>query len=304
MSHESGLDRRRFLALSAAAAPLLPAAIAVAEEEKGEQDWEICTFTKPLQHLSYDETSEVIADIGFQGVESAVRPGGHVEPGKVEEDLPAMMDSLRKHELNLTVMTTAITEVGDEQHTETVLRTAAALGVRRFRMGYYRYDLKQPIAPQLAEFGARMDDLVALCREIGIKPVYQNHSGDRYCGGPVWDMLRLMEKQDPALVGFAFDIGHATVEGFKAWPLNFAAARPFIDTVYVKEPYWKDNQLSWGPVGGGGIDRKFYRTLVESGFDGPISLHIEYLGHKDPKIVPEVIKAMRSNLATLRELLS
>ncbi len=265
---------------------------------------EFCTFTKALQHLSYDETSDVIAEMGFDGVESAVRPGGHVEPEKVAEDLPKMVESLKKRDLVVTVMTSGINEVSSEQHTESVLKTAAELGIKRYRMGYYKYDLKKPIHAQLDEFRPKLKDLVALSKELGIKPIYQNHSGKNYFGAPIWDLAELLSEFDPADVGVAYDIGHSTVEGAKAWPLDFARIRDYIDTVYVKEPGWVNNELKWGPIGSGIVDKGFYKTLKTSKFEGPISVHVEYLGHKDPDMVPTVIKAIGENFKTLKQYLS
>ncbi len=298
-------SRRRFLRASAAALALAPYARASAGKATGaEERFEFCTFTKALQPLSYAETARAIAALGFDGIEGAVRPGGHVVPERVEEDLPKLVEALKAEGLVLTVMTSAINEVSAGQHTERVLRAAAALGVKRYRMGYYKYDLKKPVRPQLDEFRPRLKDLVALSRELGIKPIYQNHSGKDYFGGPVWDLAEVLADFDPAHVGVAFDIGHATVEGAKAWPLHFASIRPHLDTVYVKEPFWQNNTLGWGPVGEGAVDKGFYKLLQESGFRGPVSLHVEYLGHGDPAIVPTVLKAIEQDFATLKSLLS
>ena len=52
-------------------------------------------------------------------------------------------------------MTTAITAVS-QPHTEQVLRTAAKLGVRRYRLGFLKYDMTRSIADQLTEIGARL----------------------------------------------------------------------------------------------------------------------------------------------------
>jgi sugar phosphate isomerase/epimerase len=305
MSHFSPVakGRRHFLKLSSAGlglAPFLREPLQAAAKRR----FEYCTFTKPLQHLSYLEMAETIAGLGFDGIEGPVRPGGHVLPEKVEDDLPRMVEALKTNGLHLTLMTSAINEVSDEQHTETVLRTAAQLGVKRFRMGYYKYDLKKPIAPQLDEIRPKLKDLIALTNELGIKPVYQNHSGKNYFGGPIWDLAEVFDDYRPEEVGIAFDIGHATVEGAKAWPLNFARVQPYIDTIYVKEPAWQNNELSWGPVGEGAVDKAFFETLKASPFSGPVSLHVEYLGHKDPEIVPAVLKAIEKDFATLKSLLS
>lgn len=304
MSQSIRPGRRDFLKFAPAAVAFSPlfATNLFAQEKKSR--FQFCTFTKPLQHLSYEEMAAAIAAMGFDGIEGPVRPGGHVLPERVEEDLPAMVGALKAQGLELTLMTSAINEVSGEQYTEKVLRTAAGLGVKRFRMGYYKYDLAKPIAPQIDEFRPRIKDLVALTKELGIKPVYQNHSGKNYFGGPIWDLAAVLDEFDPSEIGVAFDIGHATIEGAKAWPLNFARVQPYVDTVYVKEPNWKDNKPGWGPVGEGAVDKSFFEILKKSDFSGPVSLHVEYLGHNDPAIVPAVLKAIENEFATLKGLLS
>ncbi len=293
--------RRQFLATAVAALGATPAW--AEKPAKTAKSWHFCTFTKPFQHLNYAEMAEVIAELGFHGIEAPVRPSGHVLPERVEEDLPKLVEALKQHGVELTLFASGINAVDAQQHTETVLKTAAGLGIKRFRMAYYKYDLNQPIYPQLDEFRPRLRDLVAFAKELGIKPIYQNHSGKNYVGASLWDLHDLFRQHDPADVGSAFDIGHATVEGGKAWELDFRLMRPYIDTVYIKEPAWHDNQLSWGPIGEGAVDKRFYQLLKSTNFDGPVNLHVEYLGHKDPAVVPKVIEATRKDFATLKSLL-
>jgi sugar phosphate isomerase/epimerase len=306
MTRPTPLSRRRFLGVSATTLAFAPsfAADSRAQGAEKEQRFEFCTFTKPLQSLSFPEMAKTLAAMGFHGIEGAVRPKGHVLPEKVDEDLPKLAEALRAEGLSFSVMTTAINEVSAGQQTEAILRAAAASGVRRYRMGYYQYDLTRPIRAQLAEFRPKLRDLVALSRELGIKPIYQNHSGKDYFGAPIWDLAEVLSEHDPSQVGVAFDIGHATVEGAKAWPLNFALIRPYLDTVYVKEPSWKDNVLGWGPLGEGAVDKGFYQILGKSGFKGPVSLHVEYLGQNDPARLPALLAAIEKDFATLKGLLS
>ena len=129
------------------------------------------TFTKPFQHLGYEEMAGVIAELGFNGIEAPIRPGGHVLPERIDEDLPKLVSALKKHNLEVTIAASGINAVAAEQRTETVLRALAAHGIGRFRLDYYRYDLDKPIYPQLDEFRPQLRDLINLSREIGIKPV-------------------------------------------------------------------------------------------------------------------------------------
>jgi hypothetical protein len=49
------------------------------------------------------------------------------------------------------------------------------------------------------------------------------------------------------------------------------------------------------------VDRKFPGQLLKSGFAGPVNLHEEYLNHRDPKLVPKHIEAIRKDIATLKK---
>lgn len=305
MSPHDPVDRRTFLAGTAALAMTPIHGLFAQDPAKPALPYEFCTFTKPVQNRPAGEIAAKLAAMGFQGIEAPVRPKGQVEPGSVEEDLPKLVEALKKEGLVITVLTSGINEVSDEQHTEKVLRTAAALGIKRFRMSYFNYDLKKPILPQLDEIRPRIADLVAFCRETGIKPVYQNHSGRDYFGGPIWDLAKILSDHDPADIGVAFDIGHATVEGAKAWPLNFAVIRPWLDTVYIKEPAWHDNKLGWGAIGEGAVDKGFYKLLKDDGFSGPVSVHVEYLDAKGGEDnSAEVFAAIERDFATVRSYLS
>ena len=156
MNLSDPIGRRSFVKSTATAAlgAGLSSAPLLAAVDKTKKPWpnEFCTFTKVFQHMSYDELADTIAELGFDGIEAPVRPGGHVLPERVEEDLPKMMEAMEKRGLTISILTSGINEVSDEQHTEKVLRTAKALGIKRYRMSYYRYDLKKPIPEQLESF--------------------------------------------------------------------------------------------------------------------------------------------------------
>ena len=58
-----------------------------------------------------------------------------------------------------------------------MLRTARDLGIERYRLGFYTYDLNQPIIPHLMEVQPVMRDIADMNRELGIAAMYQNHCG-------------------------------------------------------------------------------------------------------------------------------
>ncbi len=300
---DSQIPRRNFLV--AASCSLASASLAntdsTAAESSGKNS--ICIFTKPFQSLTYDELADRIAELGFDGVEAPIRDGGHIEPAAVPDELPKMVEALRKRNLELTVMTSSINDPNDPR-TEKVLKTASELGVRRYRMKYFKYDFSQPILKQLGEWRPQFKDLAAMNKEFGITAVYQNHAGRNYLGAPIWDLRRLLDGIAVNEIGVAYDIRHATVEAGMSWPVTYHMIRPHIDTVYVKDFVWNDGVKPVNvPLGEGRIDDDFFKMLKNSGFNGPISLHEEYLDHRKPELVPEHLAAIKQDFATLKKFL-
>ncbi len=259
----------------------------------------ICVFTKPFNSLSFDELAARIGELGFDGIEAPVRKGGHIEPAEVDDKLPRLVAALAKRNLKITVMTSDINDPSDPE-TARVLRVAAGLGIRRYRMGYFKYDLSKSIVDQLNQLRPKFHELAAMNRDIGIQALYQNHAGVNTVGAPLWDLNYLLDGIDVNEIGVAYDIRHATVEGGKSWPTTFNLIRPHIDTVYVKDFAWEGKKVVNVPLGSGNVDRDFISMLAKTEFQGPISLHEEYLDHKTPELVPDHLAAIKRDLATLR----
>lgn len=260
----------------------------------------ICVFTKPFNSLSFDQLAERVAELGFDGIEAPIRKGGHIEPTNVEEELPKLAEALKRQGLEITVLTSDVNDPSDPL-TAKVLKTAAGLGIARYRMKYLTYDFKKPIEKQLAEWRPQLRELAAMNREYGIRAVYQNHASNKLLGAALWDLRQVLEGIPVEEIGVAYDIRHATVEGGMSWPITFRMIRPHIDTVYVKDFQWVDGKPTNVPLGQGQVSPQFFKLLAETNFRGPISLHEEYLDHRRPELVAKHFAAMKTDLATLRQ---
>jgi len=303
----SSLDRRRFLqsTVAAAAAPVL-GSLASGEEAKpaSRPRRKVITFTKYLQQQSFSEMAESIAELGFDGIEAPIRNGGHIEPENVADRLPELVEALAKHNLTIDVLTSSVNSV-DSPSAEETLKVAKSLGIPRYRMAYYRYDLNKPVLSQLREAGAKLKDLAAMNAEIGIQAVYQNHSGNRYVGAPVWDVFQLVRQHDPSAVSMAFDIGHARVEGGMSWPIQWNLVQSHLGSVYIKDFNWEGTRPNWCSLTEGSLPNEFFSKLKQSSFDGPISLHVEYLhGLQKTEVVPKNLAAMKRDIAWLKKKLA
>lgn len=242
--------------------------------------WQFNCFTKHLQWLDYKETAEVLKAAGYDGADLTVRPGGHVEPERVEEDLPKAVEAFKSVGLKVPMMVTAVTRADDPVQ-EKVLRTAKQLGVHLYRMGYLSYKKNRGIEESIDDLRPQMMELADLNREIGITGAYQNHAGTRI-GGPVWDLRRLLNGIDPKHLGIQYDIKHATAEGGRSWIIGMKLVAEHINCFALKDFLWQKNESGqWRddpvPMGSGMTDYKtFFDTVRELGMHMLITVHLEY----------------------------
>lgn len=289
------MNRRQFLTTTALAPPLL-----AAETHGKKRRNPYCVFTKPLQMLSYDDLADLIAGLGFDGIEGTIRPSGQITPEQVPDELPKMMAALKKRGLEMTIMASGINNADDKLNIQQ-LQVAAQLGIKRYRMGYHKYDLEKPVLNQMNELRPVLKNLVALNKELGLQAIYQNHSGSNYVGAPLWDLHELFKAHDPAHLAVGFDMSHATAEGTRAWPLHANLLRPRIGALYVKDFRWTENKRDNCPLAVGIVDRKYPAQLIASGYKGPINLHVEYLKPFNKENLPNQIAAIKHDSATLKQ---
>lgn len=305
-------SRRDFIGLMSAATAALPLASlatqAAAAQPAAGGPTVIHVFAKPLQWLSYDETAAMLADCGFGGIDYAVRPAGHVLPEKVEEDLPRAVEAARKKGLKVDMITTAITSARDK-FTEPLLKTAAKLGVKFYRLGWWPYDDKAGILGSLQQLRATAKELAQLNQSLGIHGCIQNHSGTRV-GGPVWDLYEVVRDLDPRWLGVQYDIRHAVAEGGVSWPLGLKLLAPWIKCTDIKDFKWLQAPgkatIENVPLGEGIVPFDAYFKLVQQlKLSGPMSVHFEYPPFERVQI-PEAEKRaklpalMKKDLAALK----
>src|SRR3954454_22181134 len=291
------ITRRQFAAAAATAtaAFALPAHLTAASTSTHRNT--ICAFIKYLLPLKYDELTDAIADAGFDGVEVTARQKEtYIHPDRAADELPRLKEALAKRNLDITILTTDIVR-HDEPHAESMLRAAASLGIKRYRLGFFRYDLKKPVLPQLAALKPAVRDIAAMNRDIGIAGMWQNHTGAEMIGATIWDMHSLIKDYPTSELGCVFDIRHAATEAGEAWPVYYNLMKPHISALSVKDFRWEGRKSVHVQLGKGNVDPKFFKTLRKSDFKGPITVHVEYLTKEGAK---ENMAALKRDFATLR----
>jgi sugar phosphate isomerase/epimerase len=307
------MNRRHLLGISAGAAL---AAAARAQESRTKQ--KIDAYSRHLQWLrSPDEVAEATLEMGFDGLDITVRPyPGHVEPAKIAQALPPFVNAVRKHGLQVVAITTSISDA-DSPYAEDILRTASSLGITHYWWGTYRYEANKPVMQQLDALKPRVAKLAAMNAKYGMTAMYHNYAGTQI-GCAIWDFLYVLRDFDPKLVGFHYDVGHATnAGGGGTWINNLRAAGPYIAGVSVKDSYLERGQEGrdwrphYTPLGRGNVQLgQFVSILKEINFSGPMEIQAEYPNGgaenaQDNITLPreQVLGAMKKDLDVLREAL-
>ena len=267
-------------------------------------------FSKHVQFLGYEEMSERIAEAGYDGVDLTVRKGGHVEPERVEQDLPRAVKAIRQSGLDSIVMATNVNDASSTLN-QRVLQVAADQGISHYRMEYYSYLPDKSIPESIAHARKKMEELGELNHKLGIIGCYQNHAGTRMGSSP-WELYSMLEDTDEKGIGVQYDIRHAMVDGGLNWTKGLELVKPRIHSFVIKDFKWSEKEGKWSPENvpfdEGMVDWAAYFKIMKSyHLDVPVSVHMEYSlggaehGRKEIAVDPRVVyDAMKRDLDLAR----
>ena len=312
---KTGYTRRDFAKLSAlgtiGTVPLMGSASNLFSKTESPKKLQVFVFSKCLQFLDYEELSEIVKKMGFDGIDLTVRPKGHVLPENVSKDLTKATKIMEKHGLVTGMLSTNVKDATNSLD-QKVLEVAKDLGYTCYRAGWFKYPKDKSLEQSLAEFQKQLEQLEALNEKIGITGGYQNHAGN-YFGAPIWDLKPIFEKFNSKNLGVQYDIMHATVEGAQSWYLGFKHIKPQINSLVVKDFKWiqKDDgkwKRKYVPMGEGMVNfDKYFKLLKKHNIDLPVSLHVEYeLGGAEKGRIPTIDKqiifdTLKKDLTFLRD---
>ena len=262
-------------------------------------------FTKVLQWVPLGDLPQVVQDLGFKGIDIAVRGNGHFQVEDLKSKLPPLVAKSTALGMETLIMTTELPGENMGQMDE-ILRIMAGEGVRDYRMGWFRYKTQNPME-ELKAYNTRLKKLAELHEKHQVQGHYQNHAGNGV-GGSVLEMLYLLDGIDPGQIGIQYDLRHAMVEGYRSWETAFHAIKHKITTLDVKDYKWQDVSGTDAPVtvplgqGNASWD-KLAQTQVFNSSSIPKIVHVEHQlggaerGSKEPKIpASEILTAIKKDL--------
>jgi sugar phosphate isomerase/epimerase len=305
---EPSISRRALLAAGA---------LLLSRPARAKAKLKVAIFSKHLQFVEGEDLAAAAAGLGFDGVDITLRKSGHVEPATVARDLPPLVAAIRKHGLEVPMVTTDIADA-DTPFAEDMLKVCAALGIRHYRFGAFKWDAGKPYDAQLDAMQPRLAKLAALNVRYQMCAMYHTHSGVGVVGASIWDLWALMRDLDPKAVGVNFDVSHAVIEGgLGGWIDSFKITGDHLRGIAVKDFAWEKDakgayQAQWKPIGEGMVKLpEFFGMVARTPFNGPLQVHFEYpLGGAEngtrtltiPK--QDVLAAMKRDLEKVRGMLA
>jgi sugar phosphate isomerase/epimerase len=300
MNSPAQLTRRDFLATTALTGLALASGpVSTLAQAAPQRRFKIAGISKVFQDLDFEKFADAVAEVGWDGIECQVHPKGQVKPERAPDDLPRLAEALKKRGKEIALIGTDIHNAA-EPHAEKVLRTAAKLGIQRYRLGTWAYARERPVLDTLKEIQAELRDLVALNKELGLNAGFQNHSNEFHVGVAVWDVWTIIKDLDLKHIGIYFDVSHAIVGAGRSWPVQARMMEPYYTAVIVKDFTVQVANKKWdvqrAALGEGMLDKPFFQSLKQSSYAGPISLHDEY----ERGVSKEKIAGMQKDLRVLK----
>ena len=285
---------------------------------------QLVRFTKFWEDLSVRELGERASELGYDGLDLAVRDGHAINADNVTDELPSAVHAWRDLGVSCPMISSSTDLIDpDAPEAVTLFEAAAAAGVPRIKIGYFKFSPGESFEELWSLARRRLDGFQRLSRRTGVLTMYHTHSG-QCLGSNCAGLRHLLQDYDPEDVGAYVDLGHLAINGEdvqiglamlrdRVSALGGKDARHFPDERPGRRARFSDGFVFLGQ--GAAEWPEAVGLLKAWGFDGPITIHTEYTTDQDVistvgagEYTPEAI-ALRAHgevedLAYLRGLLN
>lgn len=245
----------------------------------------LCVYSGNLAKVPYAMLGDIAGQIGYEGVDLTVFPGGHVNPFIANVDMVRAVEAVRGSNLEVPMISTDLTSMSSPA-AYAVLALANQGAVAMFRTGYWPLGTGTGPQQRLAEIRRDIIGLVMLGRRCNLQAMIPNRAG-AYAGHSAAEAQSLIGDMDPHWAGFYFDIAAAAVDaGSAGFAAAMQAALPRTKAIAVSDfrPKAGDSAAPEPcPLGEGSVDwAKAFSILAGARFTGPISIHMDYAAKDSP----------------------
>ena len=253
---------------------------------------QVLIFSKHLQEYNVAQMGDIVAQMGFEGIDLTVRPGGHILPERVKEELPGAIDILKSKGLSVPMITTNITNI-EEGYAKDIYKVAANCGVKFLKLGYWRYEGFGKIKEQIKKVKKQLKSIESLSQDYGICSAIHIHSGD-VLSADAFIVYHLLEGFHSEALGAYIDPAHMVIEGGKSgWKIGMDLLSDYICLVAIKDFGWfpkgrKKWEIKWIPLSEGMVPWQEVFTYLKSiNYNGYLSFHSEYKNMSIDKLIEQ-----------------
>ncbi|MGB3328883.1 MAG: sugar phosphate isomerase/epimerase family protein [Thermomicrobiales bacterium] len=263
----------------------------------------LAVSTNSYHSYSLVEALDGIAAAGFTSVELSSVPGWteHVPRNATDADLEqiqALLDARGLTAISLSGHSDLASDDGAEDFRK-ALRIARKLGIRYVTTSTGGHDASSEgtIEEQRAAFLAQIRPLADEAAAMGLTICLETHGGVSATGA----LSRiLVDEIDRPNVGINYDTANVIFYGHTRPETDIQAAAPRINHVHVKDQIGGPEVWNFPAIGTGEVDfAPVFAALDAVGFDGPVSVELEFQGEPWPSL-DAVQQALSTSLAFLR----
>ena len=250
-------------------------------------------FAKHLKGLDVPELVEKAKYQEVDGFDFPVREGFAVNPQNVSTALPELVKAMEAEGLCVPMCTGegALTDP-DATDAEVLLAAMAENQVKLLKLGYFRFNaLEQDYWQEVGRARKHLEGWEKLGEKHGVTLCYHTHSGP-CLGCTASALMHLIKGFDPQYIGAYLDTGHLGAAG-EGFPMACSIVGEYLRIVALKDlvTTWIEAdskrmvRRKAVPFGEGLTDlNEVMPYLVKTGFDGPLTAHIEYEGTQEELI--------------------
>jgi L-ribulose-5-phosphate 3-epimerase len=261
----------------------------------------VCLYSQHLIKVEYVDLGMILKDLGFDGCNLAIVPGGHVPPEKASSDLMRAIEAVSGVGLDVPILTTSANSPNDMNGRQ-VLAIGGFMQIPLLRPGIWKYGNTDAEA-RLVEVQRELLNFASIARAYNITVCLQNQTGDAV-GAALWDYSWMLRGVDPRIVGYDFDPGSATEAGGPEGATNgMRAAMPRLRAVTVTDASWSKDGARWKatpcPLGEGSVDwPHFFGALAKAKFNGPLTIEMRYSTQNELNSIRKDLDFVRKQVTT------
>lgn len=267
----------------------------------------LAVSTNTYHSYSLEEALAGIAAAGFRSVELSSVPGWteHVPRNASDTDLAQVQALLDEHGLtaiSLSGHSNLASDTGADEFRK-ALRIAQKLGIQYVTTSTGGHDASSEgtVEEQRAAFLRLIRPLADEAAAMGLTICLETHGGVSATGA----LSRiLVDEIDRPNVGINYDTANVIFYGHTRPETDIAAAAPAINHVHVKDQIGGPGIWNFPAIGTGEVDfAPVFAALDAVGFDGPVSVELEFQGEPWP-CLDQVRQALATSWAFLRPYVS